>query len=184
MQADAPSLSAFSVCRGRTFLLSSRSVPFPQESSSLLLFGSPALATIPHWFIFVMFCLLQTDILPLFSLGFCFFFPAHCINRMEILPFCPQVTLLWAEKCLFWFVLCLQITFWSSSFFLKCTCRTRFFSFGAWRRLFHSCVSFLVFWENTLFVILRHKVLLELPKNCFRFFPLSLLCCITYSTAS
>ncbi len=121
MQADAPSLSAFSICRGRTFLLSSRSVPFPQESSFRLLFGSPALPTIPHWFIFVMFCLLQTDILPLFSLGFCFFFPAHCINRIGKLPFCPQMALLRAEKCLFRYVLSLQIMFWGSSSFLKCT---------------------------------------------------------------
>lgn len=132
-----------------------------QEAFFVSLFGTHASSSIPHWFIFAVFCLLQTDKMPLYCLGLCFFLPAYCINRMRKLPFCPQVAILWAEKCLFRYVWPLQITFWGSSFFLKCTCRTLFFSFRAWRGQFHSCVSFPVFRDNTLFVILRHKVLLE-----------------------
>lgn len=90
-----------------------------EPSSSLLLFGSPAIPSIPHWFKFAMVCIPQTGILLLFGHDFGIFIPAGCVNSMRKHLFCPQKPYLGGEKRLYLQVLSPKSAFWSTSFFLK-----------------------------------------------------------------
>ena len=119
MQYDPLRFLPFQPCRGRMFLFSSRSVPLPQEPSSLLHLGSPALPSIPHWFKFAVGCIPQTGILLLFGHDFGIFIPAGCVNSMRKHLFCPQKPYLGGDKPLLLQVLSPKSAFWSTSFFLK-----------------------------------------------------------------
>lgn len=61
-----------------------------EPSCSLLLFGSPALPSIPHWFKFAMVCTLQTGVLLLFGHDFGIFIPVACVISMRKHHFYPQ----------------------------------------------------------------------------------------------
>lgn len=119
MQFDPFRFLPFQPCRGRTLLLSSRSVPLLQEPFSLLHFGALAIHSIPHWLKFAMVCIPQTGILLLFGHDFGIFIPAGCVNSMRNHLFCPQKPYLGGEKPLLLQVLSPKSAFWSTSFFLK-----------------------------------------------------------------
>lgn len=119
MQYDPLRFLPFLFCRGRTLLFSFRSVPLPQEPSSILHFCSPAIPSILHWFKFAVGCIPQTGILLLFDHDFGIFIPAGCVNSMRKHLFCPQKHYLEGEKRLHLQVLSPKSAFWSTSFFLK-----------------------------------------------------------------
>lgn len=119
MQYDSLRFLPFQPCRGRMFLFSSRSVPLPQEPSSLLLYGNLALPSIPHWFKFAVVCTLQTGILLLYGHDFCIFIPVACVISMRKHHFYPQKPYLGGEKRLLLQVLSPKSAFWCTSFFLK-----------------------------------------------------------------
>ena len=119
MQYDSLRFLPFQPCRGRTLLLSSRSVPLPQEPSSLLLFATLAIPPIPHWFKFAVVCIPQTGILLLFGHHFGIFIPVGCVKSMRKHHFCPQKPHLGDEKRLQLQFLSTKSAFQSTSFFLK-----------------------------------------------------------------
>ena len=90
MQFDPFRFLSFQPCRGRTLLFSSRSIPLLQEPFSLLLFGTLALPSIPHWFKFAVVCIPKTGILLLFGHDFGIFIPVACVISMRKHLFCPQ----------------------------------------------------------------------------------------------
>ena len=118
-QYDPLRFLPFQPYRGRTLLLSSRSVPRLQEPFSLLHFGALAIHPIPHWFKFAMVCTLQTGILLLFGHDFGIFIPVGCVKSMRKHHFCPQKPYLGGEKRLLLQVLSPKSAFWCTSFFLK-----------------------------------------------------------------
>ena len=119
MQYDPLRFLPFQPCRGRMFLFSSRSVPLPQEPSSLLHFGALAIHPIPLWFKFAMVCIPQTGILLLFGHDFGIFIPVACVISMRKHHFYPQKPYLGGEKRLHLQVLSPKSAFWRTSFFLK-----------------------------------------------------------------
>ena len=161
MQYDPLRFLPFQPCRGRTLLFSFRSVPLPQEPSSILHFCSPAIPSIPHWFKFAVGCIPQTGILLLFDHDFGIFIPAGCVNSMRKHLFCPQKPYLGGEKRLHLQVLSPKSAFWSTSFFLKGGWRLLSGPFYVRKRVFHWCVSFLCYSKNSPIVFFRHKVLSE-----------------------
>lgn len=116
-----------------------------EPSSSLLLFGSPALPSIPHWFKFAVGCIPQTGILLLFGHDFGIFIPVAYVISMRKHHFCPQMPYLGGEKHLLLQVLSPKSAFWCTSFFLKGGWRIPFGPFlkekGCFIGVFHSYVT-------------------------------------------
>lgn len=90
-----------------------------EPSCSLLLFGTLAIPSIPHWFKFAVVCIPQAGILLLFGHDFGIFIPAGYVNSMRKHLFCSQKPYLGGEKRLLLQVLSPKSAFWSTSFFLK-----------------------------------------------------------------
>lgn len=132
-----------------------------EPSCSLLLFGSPALPSIPHWFKFAVVCIPQTGILLQFGHDFGIFIPVACVISMRKHHFYPQKPYLGGEKRLHLQVLSPKSAFWSTSFFLKGGWRIPSGPFDVRKRVFHWCVSFLCYSKNSPIVFFRHKVLSE-----------------------
>lgn len=105
--------------RGSMLVVNRRLFESNEPSSSLLLFGSPALPSIPHWFKFAVGCIPQTGILLLFGHDFGIFIPVAYVISMRKHHFCPQMPYLGGEKHLLLQVLSPKSAFWCTSFFLK-----------------------------------------------------------------
>lgn len=132
-----------------------------EPSCSLLLFGTLAIPSIPHWFKFAVVCIPQAGILLLFGHDFGIFIPAGYVNSMRKHLFCSQKPYLGGEKRLLLQVLSPKSAFWSTSFFLKGGWRIPLGPFDVRKRVFHWCVSFLCYNKISPIVFFRHKVLSE-----------------------